>query len=110
MPRFWRPQHLRPRASCPWVYDDADGRLYRLFVTFGMVPGGIVDYSFCIVCDHKDGTSYDYWDSQVIASFIPRQARILILDLLLYITDSIVTAAAFPEVAMHTFLPYLPPQ
>ena len=93
----------------PVGYDDVDGRAYRLFVTFATVPGGDTDLSFCIVCDHTDGTSYDYWDSQVIATMIPKPERAQILVVLLHIIRGVVTQSPFPEVVMHTFLPNLPP-
>lgn len=92
----------------PVGYDDSDGRIYRLFATFSVVPGGDVDFSFCLVCNHKDGTSYDFWDSQVIATLIPPHDRAQILDLLVLVVRNILAQQRFPEVVMHAFLPNLP--
>jgi hypothetical protein len=73
-----------------------------------MLPGGTIDFSFCIVCDHRDGTTHKYWDSQVAASLIPKTDRAQILDLLLRIVRSVLTTAEFPEVTMYTYMPNLP--
>jgi hypothetical protein len=94
----------------PVGYDDVDGRMYRLFVTLGTVPGGDIDLSFCIVCDHTDGTVYDYWDSRDIGTIIPKEERGHILAVLLQIVRDVIVQAQFPEVVMHTFLPNLPPK
>jgi hypothetical protein len=94
----------------PVGYDDVDGRTYSLFVTFATVPGGNTDLSFCIVCNHKDGTTYDYWDSQVIGAIIPKPERTQILAVLLQIIRDVIAQSPFPEVVMHTFLPNLPPK
>ena len=94
----------------PIGYDDEDGRPYRLMVSFGTAPGGIIEYSFCIVCSHNNGVVHDFWDSKVIANMIPRDDRRLILALLLDATTRLVRDANFPEVTMHTFAFDLPPK
>jgi hypothetical protein len=44
----------------PIGYDDDDGRIYQLFVSFGRAPGGIIEYSFCITCIHNDGVLHRF--------------------------------------------------
>lgn len=94
----------------PIGYDDRDGRAYQLFISFGSAPGGIIEYSFCIVCIHNNGVAHDFWDSKVVAGMISRDDRRLILQLLLEATTSLVRDTLFPEVTMHTFARDLPPK
>jgi hypothetical protein len=94
----------------PIGYDDLDGSAYQLFISFGSAPGGIIEYSFCIVCSSNDGTSHDIWDSREVAAVISKDDRavIVILRLLLETTAHMVKSSQFPEVTMHTFARDLP--
>jgi hypothetical protein len=94
----------------PIGYDDLDGRAYQLFISFGSAPGGIIEYSFCVVCNFIDGTSSDIWDSREVAATISKSDRALILRLLLEATGHMIKSSQFPEVTMHTFARDLPPK
>jgi hypothetical protein len=50
------------------------------------------------------------WDSQEVASVIPKSDRGLILRLLLDSTQHMIRSCRFPEVTMHTVTRDLPPK
>jgi hypothetical protein len=94
----------------PIGYDDVDGSAYQLFVSFDVAPGGIIEYSFCIVRVHSNGVGHDFWDSQVIANMISSSDRRMVRALLLDATRKLVDDTLYPEVTMHTFNRNLPPK
>ena len=94
----------------PIGYEEADGSPYRLYIGFGTAPGAIIEYSFCIVHVDNEGTTHDLWDSQEVASVIPKGDRTLVLRLLLDSTQKMIRSCRFPEVTMHTVTRDLPPK
>ena len=94
----------------PIGYEDTDGSAYRLFISFGSAPGGIIEYSFCIVSYSRDGTSRDFWDSREVAAMVSKGDRALILRLLLEATEQMIKSVLYPEVTMHAISRDLPPK
>src|ERR1700733_6951553 len=94
----------------PVGHDDSDGRTYELYISFDTAPGGIIEYSFCIVCEEINGFTYNLWDSAMVAAIINSNDRAIVLDKLIILTLAILNVCKHSSFAMHTFTPNLPPK
>ena len=92
----------------PVGYDDADETLYQLYIGFDTAPGGITEYSFCLICIAPDGTTTDCWDAREVAAIIPSQDRVRLLEAMLGCTSMLLQAYQPESVTMRTFTRDLP--
>jgi hypothetical protein len=92
----------------PVGYDDADETLYQLYIGFDTAPGGITEYSFCLICIALDGTTTDCWDAREVAAIIGSQDRARLLEALLGCTSALLQVHQPESVTMRTFIRDLP--
>jgi len=92
----------------PVGYDDADETLYQLYIGFDTAPGGITEYSFCLICIPPDSTTTDCWDAREVAVTIPSQDRVRVLEALLRCTSALLQVYQPESVTMRTFTRDLP--
>lgn len=92
----------------PVGFDDAGATLYQLYVGFDTAPGGITEYSFCLICIAPGGTTTDCWGAREVAAIVPSRERVRLLEALLGCTSALLRAYQPKSVTMRTFTRDLP--
>jgi hypothetical protein len=103
------PNQLPYTIDRPLGYDPDTERAYFLTLILDELPGGGVEFSFCIEeRDGVSGTSHRYWEGRDLAHIIPRQIRALIVRELAFLGATMIGNAQPEAFGMFTVEADLP--